>query len=630
MRPFTRLIAPLTLCLGSTLVTLTGTIAPAHAAPSQAPVYFGWQTGSLIGGSQYGTLSSVSCVSSTACYALGASPTGENAMYATSDAGQDWARIPSPAAPGEFYTGLSCTDIRHCWITSAALTFNPADQTSSVFFFDPSTQARTKQTLPADAATGFLSGVTCVSNSACWAFGSTIIATTDGGTTWSDQPDPLTAATGIRAMSFSSPLDGVAVGADTVLRTTDAGASWHAATIPGALLTNVDCFSTTGCLAVGVLDSAAGTAWRTDDGGASWVEQSVPAGLFPSSIVCGSSSGGSTICRLAATSSAGAALASTADGGSTWSTESLPAEIVGPGASLTGISCSAFTLCVAVGVHPDHSGAIISAVNGAVQVGTQQCADVALLTIRGTGEQIDQAPQVDQAAANLGSALPLATTYRTVKVPYAAAPFQAFEDLPAIFESVNQGVIIGDTIVRNMALNCPHEEIVIIGFSQGAWVADLMLTNLQNEKVTGTHHVLGDWVTHVSLLGDPLRMAGRAIDVAAIPSGSWPAGEPQPTIDNVAQWQAQNGLVPYALGNNLGENIPRAFTKEEHGWTRTVSWCVPGDWICDTPGIGLSHVLSNDLAIHNLYTDSSIQTGIATAARGHVIDALARFSRSGP
>lgn len=630
MRRFTRFITPLALCLGSSLAMLTGTMVPAHAAPIQTPVYFGWQTGSLIGSGQYGTLSSVSCVSSTACYALGATPTGVNAMYATSDSGQDWALIPSPAAPGEFYTGLSCTDTRHCWITSAALTFNPASQTSSVFFFDPATQARTKQTLPADAATGFLSGVTCVSISRCWAFGSTIIATTDGGTTWSDQPDPLKAPASIRAMSFSNQLNGVAVGADTALSTDNGGVSWSSTTIPGASLSSVNCFSGTQCLTVGELNFTSGAAWRSSDGGASWAEQSLPSGFIPTSIACGLSSGsGSAICRAAGVSSSGAALAAAPDGGATWNTQSLPAEVSAPGASLTGISCFALTLCVAVGVHPDHSGAIISAVNGAVQVGTQQCADVALLTIRGTGEQIDQAPQVDHAAANLASALPLATTYRTVKVPYTAAPFHALEDLPALFDSVRQGVIVADSNVRTMVINCPHEQIVITGFSQGAWVADLMLANLQNEKVTGTNHVLGDWVTHVSLLADPLRMAGRKIDVAAIPT-TWPAGEPQPTIDNVAEWQAQDGLVPSVLGNDLGENVPQAFTKLEHGWTRTVSWCVPGDWICDEPGIGLSHVLSNDLAIHDLYTDSSIQMGVATAARGHVIDALARFSRSGP
>jgi hypothetical protein len=279
-------------------------------------------------------------------------------------------------------------------------------------------------------------------------------------------------------------------------------------------------------------------------------------------------------------------------------------------------------------VDPNHNGAIVSAVNGAVQVGERRCADVALLTIRGSGEQLAQAPEVDQGAASLASALPLATTYRTVKVPYQAVPIE-IAHLDRLFNSIDQGVIIVNNQVRFMVTNCPTEQIVIIGFSQGAAVADLALTNLQKEKVPGTNHVLGDWVTHVSLLADPLRMTGRQIDIAAVPS-RWPAHEPRPTIDNVAKWEAENGLFPYALGDSVGENIPSAFTKLEHGWTRTVSWCVPGDWICEAPGIGLSHMASMDLTLHGLYTNGQIQTGVATAARVHVIDALSRFSQGGP
>lgn len=79
MRRITMLTS-LALCLGSSLAVLAGTVLPAHAGPVQAPVYFGWQTGSLAGNGQYDPLSNVSCVSSTTCYALGATPTGVNAM----------------------------------------------------------------------------------------------------------------------------------------------------------------------------------------------------------------------------------------------------------------------------------------------------------------------------------------------------------------------------------------------------------------------------------------------------------------------------------------------------------------------------------------------------------------------
>ena len=186
---------------------------------------------------------------------------------------------------------------------------------------------------------------------------------------------------------------------------------------------------------------------------------------------------------------------------------------------------------------------------GAVKVADQVCADVALLTVRGSGEQVNQAPQVDQAASTLASSLPMTSTYRVISVPYQAVPIDV-GNVTALDNSINQGVAIVHNVVRQLVANCPKQQIVLIGFSQGSAVADLSLAGLQQQVDAATNKPLGDWVTHVTLLADPLRMPGHGIDQSIAPS-VWPANVPPLTIDTRASYEAAPGIIPVVFGDWL-------------------------------------------------------------------------------
>ena len=102
-----------------------------------------------------------------------------------------------------------------------------------------------------------------------WAAGKgAIIATTDGGRTWTEQ---YRGRADIRALDFTDDRDGWALSAASLLRTTDGGATWtEAGEAPGSLLTTVDFVSATqgwGIAARAADGSLVGDLVHTDDGG---------------------------------------------------------------------------------------------------------------------------------------------------------------------------------------------------------------------------------------------------------------------------------------------------------------------------------------------------------------------------
>jgi len=105
-----------------------------------------------------------------------------------------------------------------------------------------------------------------------WAAGKgAIIATTDGGRTWTEQ---YRGRADIRALDFTDERDGWAVAATSLLRTTDGGATWsEAGEAPGSFLTAVDFVSATqgwGIAGRAAYGSLLGDLVHTDDGGMTW------------------------------------------------------------------------------------------------------------------------------------------------------------------------------------------------------------------------------------------------------------------------------------------------------------------------------------------------------------------------
>jgi photosystem II stability/assembly factor-like uncharacterized protein len=157
-----------------------------------------------------------------------------------------------------------------------------------------------------------LDAVAFPSTSRGWAAGrGAIIATTDGGATWTQQ---YIGRADIRSLVFADEQHGWAVASDSLLRTADGGATWSPAGEPeGLVLTSVAFTSAEEGWGVAapadeVGAPVLGAVVRTDDGGSSW---SVVKPAAADSIC---TSGGELV------AGAGSKVLDSTDGGATWST----------------------------------------------------------------------------------------------------------------------------------------------------------------------------------------------------------------------------------------------------------------------------------------------------------------------
>jgi photosystem II stability/assembly factor-like uncharacterized protein len=155
-----------------------------------------------------------------------------------------------------------------------------------------------------------LDAVAFVSDTRGWAAGqNAIIATSDGGRTWTQQ---FGGKADIRSLDFTDDLNGWAVASTALLRTTDGGATWKPTSEPrGLVLKGVD-FVDAGqgwgvAVQPGDIDATpTGAVVRTSDGGASW--SVVKSGVANSLCVSGSS----------LVAGAGPRVMRSTDGGVTW------------------------------------------------------------------------------------------------------------------------------------------------------------------------------------------------------------------------------------------------------------------------------------------------------------------------
>jgi photosystem II stability/assembly factor-like uncharacterized protein len=124
-------------------------------------------------------------------------------------------------------------------------------------------------------AGGYLWTVSCPSVSTCVAAGrDSLIATTDGGTTWvSETPPPSVAFGFLVDVSCASTTSCVAVasgdpgipGSAAIIATTDGGATWTTQTIPNGVYSPlaVSCASPSPCTAVGENQQSGGVIIST-------------------------------------------------------------------------------------------------------------------------------------------------------------------------------------------------------------------------------------------------------------------------------------------------------------------------------------------------------------------------------
>jgi hypothetical protein len=208
-----------------------------------------------------GQLNGVSCTSPSACTAVGRSPAGK--VLAERWNGSSWQIQPAPSPAGAFLSGVACTSPAACTAVGGSNAGTLAERWNGTTW---STQA----TPNPPQGGGFLDGVACTSPSACTAVGTSnagSLAERWNGTSWSIQATPNPAGAQLpflNSVACASASDCIAAGAyqdssgafQALAERWD-GSSWAIQPTPGvpgraiSELIGVACISATGCLAVG-------------------------------------------------------------------------------------------------------------------------------------------------------------------------------------------------------------------------------------------------------------------------------------------------------------------------------------------------------------------------------------------
>jgi hypothetical protein len=181
-----------------------------------------------------------------------------------------------------------------------------------------------------------------------------IVATKDGGATWSSEVAPAALDPSLSGVSCPTATDCMAVGSgaagsDLVLTTHDGGRQWTHASAPANAIsiTAVRCMGIGSCVAIATNGTAFWSSHSTDFG-ATWQQTgSLPASfLGASDLECDAEE----TCFVAGYVPAGAghgsgALAISVDGGQSWAGATVPAGV----GVLRSVACATSTSCLAAG-----------------------------------------------------------------------------------------------------------------------------------------------------------------------------------------------------------------------------------------------------------------------------------------
>ncbi|MGO9874630.1 MAG: hypothetical protein ACLPVY_12615, partial [Acidimicrobiia bacterium] len=219
------------------------------------------------------SLAGVSCASATNCVAVGESSTelGQPRTLIEQWNGTSWSIVLSPSPLGQddsSLTTVSCPTTTSCFAVGS---YSTVDGTTTTLI-----EAWTGERWSIVASpntSGTLTDVACSSDTSCFAVGSQIIERWDG-TSWSVSPTPVVDPSSVfRGVGCASPTNCFAVGnvgGATALSEHWDGTSWSATTDPApsptpsnATLLGVSCATATACFSVGpsLIERPTGTGW---------------------------------------------------------------------------------------------------------------------------------------------------------------------------------------------------------------------------------------------------------------------------------------------------------------------------------------------------------------------------------
>ena len=326
-------------------------------------------------------LRGIACPNTATCVAVGvASQGGKGLVETTSDGGGHWSSV-SVASPLD---AVSCGGAARCVAVGAGAIFSTGDGG--------------KTWVPADSGPTSSGGsVSCPSPNDCWAFGAsqgTMIASTDGGTSWTAESwtapsqasgfggGPYTfsyatllsidcpsttvcVAVGRAIYSWTPPpettLPPETEGIPIVINTHDGGQTWSAQLGPnnGGVSDGffaVSCTSTQQCLVTGT----SGGQLTSNDGGATWngLWSSQPTQFAANGLSCVNASD----CVVVGNSLGGkygSPVMVTSDGGTAWAPQAIPDST----AQLQSVACVSVTSCWGAG-HTSAGAIVIRTVTG--------------------------------------------------------------------------------------------------------------------------------------------------------------------------------------------------------------------------------------------------------------------------
>jgi hypothetical protein len=351
---------------------------PANSSPSSAQ----WSImPSPDAGFAPGFLSAVTCVTASDCWAVGRSDIGQTHTDTTLMKwdGASWNLVLSPSvgAKTNGLVAISCLSSSACWAVGYTIDINTVEVKTLILQWN----GITWQIVPSpNVGTGFnaLYGISCSSETNCWAVGfqnngtyaQTLIERWDGSS-WTvyNSPNPGTQSNVLNGITCVADSDCWAVGYSGIAGAKSSlvvqwdGTNWTASVLPSQplaeenVLYGVTCNSSSDCWAVG--DSYNGTAHQTlieQWNGTSWANTAAPLGGVDNylyQVSCDSASD----CWAVGNSTNAAIDPQAIDqdlilhwDGAAWSLNAPPLDEATTYANdLTGIACTSASGCWAVG-----------------------------------------------------------------------------------------------------------------------------------------------------------------------------------------------------------------------------------------------------------------------------------------
>ena len=319
-------------------------------------------------GAAWSALLGVSCVSPSACEAVGATVSRSRAWRVLAERwnGTGWQIQPAPGSGSSYLVGVSCTSPTACTAVGGSAPGAPGKALAERW--DGSKWRVQPTPSPAGA---FLAGVACASPSACTAVGGSdagALAERWNGTTWSTQaiPNPPQGGGFLNSVVCLSSSACTAVGNSNAGNLAERwnGASWSIQPTPNpagaqfTFLNTVACASASACIAAGAYINSSGAFQALAErwNGASWALQPTPhlaAGAMNLliGVACASAAG----CLAVGYSSPNvfnnqspATLAERWDG-SSWRVQHTPNPPGAAASNLNAASCLSGSACIAVG-----------------------------------------------------------------------------------------------------------------------------------------------------------------------------------------------------------------------------------------------------------------------------------------